>query len=120
MEQPTIERVRRSLGAAGEPVPSRTIRTLTIVALTIVAALNVADVLTTHIVLQRSGVEANPLAGVLLSSGTLLWVKLVLVALALLIALRIRPRMGVLVLAWFVAGLYATAVLSNLLIIRLT
>ena len=97
-----------------------TVRRLTLVAIAVVGLLNVADVVTTHLVLSRSGVEANPLAGALLSGGTLLWVKLALVALAALVAVRIPPKLGVLLLAWFAAGVYATAVVSNLLIIRLT
>lgn len=112
--------VRGSLGALGEAVPRHAIRRATIVAIVLIGLLNVADVFTTHLVLDRRGVEANPLAGALLSSGALLWVKLAMVVAAAVVALRIRPRLGVLLLAWFVAGVYATAVLSNLLVLRLT
>ena len=63
--------------------------------------------------------EANPLAGVLLGHGQLLWLKLALVTLFGLAALTIRPRLGVLLVACFAVGLYSAAVLSNLLILRL-
>lgn len=116
----TMGPVRRSIGALGDAVPRGTIRKATIVAIFLIGLLSGADVLTTRLVLGRSGVEANPLAGALLSSGMLLWAKLIMVVLAGFVALRIRPRLGVLLLAWFVAGVYATAVLSNLLVLRLT
>lgn len=113
-------RVRSRFEAPREAVPRATVRKLTVVAIVLIALLNGADVLTTRLVIARSGVEANPLAGVLLSNGALLWVKLIIVALAALVAVRIAPRLGVLLMAWFVAGVYATAVLSNVLILRLT
>ena len=86
----------------------------------VVAVFNVADVVTTHLVLGRAGVEANPIAGVLLGSGAILWVKLALIALVMFMAIRIPPRVGVLLMAWFVAGVYGAAVLSNALVLRLT
>lgn len=112
--------VRSRFEAPREAIPRATIRRLTVVGIALIALLNGADVFTTRLVIARSGVEANPLAGVLLSNGVLLWVKLVIVALAALVAVRIGPRLGVLLMAWFVAGVYATAVLSNVLILRLT
>ena len=101
-------------------VPRHLVRNLTLVALVAIAVFNVGDVITTHMLLNRRAIEANPLASTLVGSGVLLWVKLALVFLALLITLRLRPRMGLLVFAWFVAGIYATAVLSNALILRIT
>lgn len=106
--------------AIATDVPRPLVRTLTIIAICLVAVLNIGDVITTHLVIARQGVEANPLAGALLSNGALLWVKLGLVALAALGAVRNPPRVGVLLLSWFVAGVYATAVLSNALLLRLT
>ncbi len=100
-------------------VPRRSIRRLTLLGIAAVGLLNIADDITTHLLLSHRAVEANPLASVLLSSGSLLWVKLTVVVLAALVALRIPPKVGVLLLAWFVAGVYAAAVLSNALILRL-
>ena len=101
-------------------VPRTRIRTLILTAIVLIAIFNGADVVTTHFVLAHKGVEVNPLSSVLLSNNALLWVKLTLVGLAALLALRLRPTIGLLVVSWFVAGAYATAVLSNALILRLT
>lgn len=100
--------------------PSNLVRTLTILAIAVVGVLNIGDVVTTHLVLARHGVEANPIAGALLGNGVLLWVKLALVAFAGVAVVKNPPRLGVLLLAWFAAGVYATAVLSNALLLRLT
>ncbi len=108
------------LNEIGGDISRALIRRLTIVAIILVALLNVGDVITTHLVLARNGVEANPIASALLGHGSLAWVKLVLVVLAGFVALKAPPRVGVLLLAWFVAGVYATAVLSNALLLRLT
>jgi hypothetical protein len=93
---------------------------LTIVALGLIAVLNGADDVTTRLLTARKAVEANPLAGFLLSNGNLLWVKLGLVAVLGAVAARVPPKLGVLVMSWAVLGLYAAAVLSNVLILRLT
>ena len=45
--------------------------------------------------------------------------KLSIVALLGIAAARDRPKLGFMIGAWFVAGLYAAAVLSNLLILRM-
>jgi hypothetical protein len=96
------------------------LRGLTLVAVVALAVLNGADVVTTHLILgHHSVVEANPLAGVLIGRGWLLWLKLTLVGLFGVGALSIRPRIGVLVLSFFAVGLYAASVLSNALILRL-
>jgi hypothetical protein len=101
-------------------VPRARIRSLTITAIVLIAVFNGADVVTTHFVLAHKGVEVNPLSSALLSNNSLLWVKLTLVGLAAVLALRLRPTIGLLLASWFVAGAYATAVLSNALILRLT
>ncbi len=102
------------------PVSRRRVRALTIAALGLLAALNGADDVTTRLLVDRRAVEANPLAGILFGNGTLLWVKLGIVALLGIAVLRLPAKVGVLLLSWFVAGLYAAAVLSNVLILRLT
>ena len=97
------------------------VRQLTLGAFVVLAALNVADVVTTRMVLAHHvASEANPLAAVLLGNGTIMWVKLFCVlALALSTLKRARPRVGMLLGAWTAVGVYAAAVLSNLLILRL-
>lgn len=96
------------------------IRQLTLAAFVVLAVLNVTDVVTTHMVLaHREATEANPLAAVLLGNGTILWAKMFCVlALALSTFKRSRPRVGMLLGSWMAVGLYAAAVLSNLLILR--
>lgn len=101
------------------PIADR-VRLVTLVALGLLAVLNGADVVTTHMLLVHRGVEANPLSSVLLASQSLLWVKLGLVALLGLKVVYSRPRLGVMGAACFAAGIYATAVLSNVLVLHLT
>jgi hypothetical protein len=97
------------------------VRQLTLGAFVLLAALNVADVLTTRMLLSHQAAsEANPLAAVLLGNGTIMWVKLFCVlALGLSTLKRSRPRVGMLLGAWTAVGVYAAAVLSNVLILRL-
>ncbi|MDA8291667.1 MAG: DUF5658 family protein [Actinomycetota bacterium] len=106
-------------GARGEDDRMDRVRAVTLAAIALLAALNVADVVTTRVLVAHRGVEANPLASVLLTNQTLLWVKLAIVGLLGLRALRGRPRVGIMGAACFAAGIYATAVLSNLLVLHL-
>lgn len=82
--------------------------------------LNAGDYVTTKMLLTGGAAEANPLAGALLASGYLFWVKMGVLCVLGIGAISIPPRMGVMVLAWFVAGLYAAAVISNALLLQLT
>jgi hypothetical protein len=95
------------------------VRAVTLAALVVLAFLNGADVVTTHLLLGHRGVEANPLSSLLLASQSLLWVKLGILGLLGLKVLNSRPRLGVMGVACFAAGIYATAVLSNLLVLHL-
>jgi hypothetical protein len=95
------------------------VRAVTLAALVALAFLNGADIVTTHLLLGHRGVEANPLSSLLLASQSLLWVKLGILALLGLKVLNSRPRLGVMGAACFAAGIYATAVLSNLLVLHL-
>lgn len=95
------------------------VRLVTLVAIAALVVLNGADVVTTHMLLAHRGVEANPLSSLLLASSSLLWVKLALLLLLGAKVLNSRPRLGVMGAACFAAGIYATAVLSNLLVLHL-
>jgi hypothetical protein len=95
------------------------VRAVTLGALVVLALLNGADVVTTHLLLGHRGVEANPLSALLLASQSLLWVKLGILGVLGLKVLNSRPRLGVMGAACFAAGIYATAVLSNLLVLHL-
>ena len=101
-------------GAVGERV-----RTVTLFAIGLLALLNGADVVTTHLLLAHRGVEANPLSAFLLSSQSLLWVKLGILAVLGLKVVYSRPRLAVMGATCFAAGIYATAVISNLLVLHL-
>ena len=96
------------------------VRQLTLTAFVVLGLLNVGDVVTTHMVLSHHGAsEANPLAAVLLGNGTIMWTKMFCVlALGLSTLKRTRPRVGMLLGAWTAVGVYAAALLSNVLILR--
>jgi len=103
-------------------VQGRNVRRLAIVGVVLLAFLNSADVVTTRLLLTHAAagaVEANPVAKALLASGSLLWVKLAIIAALGIAALRDRPKLGLLVGIWFTAGLYGAAVLSNILLLRM-
>ena len=112
-EQRFVGHIRLS-GPVGERV-----RTVTLVAIGLLVVLNGADVVTTHMLLAHRGIEANPLSSLLLASRSLLWVKLGILALIGLKVVYSRPRLGVMGAACFAAGIYATAVLSNLFVLHL-
>jgi hypothetical protein len=92
---------------------------MTVAALALLVVLSGADVATTHLLLARGAVEANPLAGLLIAKSALLWAKLGIIAVLGVFVLQGRPRIGVMAGAWLVCGLYAAAVLSNILILRM-
>lgn len=98
--------------------PSR-VRRLAFGAVLALVLLNGADVWTTHVILAHGAVEADPLSRLLLNSGTLLMAKLAILGLLGVRVLNARPRLGVMAALCFAAGVYATAVLSNLLVLRL-
>lgn len=109
---------RTSPSTLSGPVGER-VKTVTLIAIAVLVLLNVADVVTTHMLLAHRGVEANPLSAVLLASQSLLWVKLGILGLLGLKVAYSRPRLGVMGVACFAAGIYATAVISNLLVLHL-
>ena len=95
------------------------VRMVTLLAVGALVVLNGADVITTHMVMAHRGVETNPLSSLLITSASLLWVKLALLFLLGAKVLNSRPRLGVMAATCFAAGIYATAVLSNLLVLHL-
>jgi len=99
----------------------RRIRQMTVAGIIVLAVLNGADAVMTRVLLNHTAkgvVEVNPLAGVLVADGTLLYVKLAIVATLGVAALWDRPRLGFLIGVWLVVGLYSAAVLSNTLLLR--
>lgn len=97
------------------------IRQGTVVGIALLALLNVADTVTTHLLLShaaKGAVEANPLARVLIADGNLVYVKLLIVGVLGFAAFRDRPKLGFLIGVWLVVGFYAASVLSNLLLLH--
>lgn len=106
----------------GPEAVGRRVRQLTVLAVVALAVLNATDTVTTHWLLSHApagAVEANPLAKVLLANGSLLAVKMVLIAALGVAVLRDRPKLGLLAGTWLACGLYLAAVLSNVLILRM-
>ena len=100
----------------------RKIKRFTVVGVVLLAVLNAADAVTTKLILTKvpaGAREANPIAELLLSGRRLLFVKLAIVALLGMAVLRDRPRLGLLIGVSVVVGFYATAVVSNVLILRM-
>jgi hypothetical protein len=89
------------------------------VAVAAIAVLNLADILTTRMVLAHtSGVEANPVASALLAGGRVGLLKAgVLLALIYRVPRR-RPTVAFHAVLWFVAGFYFLTVVSNLLVLH--
>lgn len=116
-------RVREQALRQLTPSPlERTIKRFTVVGVVLLAVLNAADAVTTKLILAKVPVgaqEANPIAQLLLSGRRLLFVKLAIVALLGMAVLRDRPRLGLLIGVSVVVGFYATAVVSNVLILRM-
>ncbi len=124
---PRLDNSNGGTGQAGErtarpwlsgPIATR-VHWVTLFAIGALAVLNGADVVTTHMLLAHRAVEANPLSSILLATQSLLWVKLAILALLGLKVVHSRPRLGVMGAACFAVGIYATAVLSNLLVLHL-
>ncbi len=99
--------------------PQERLRLITLIGVGGLIVLNGADVVTTHLLLAHGAQEANPLSSVLLASASLLWVKLVVLGALGVMVIRHRPRFGVMAAVFVTLGMYATAVLSNLLILHL-
>ena len=82
-------------------------------AVALLAALNVADVVLTRLLLRRDAVELNPVAGALLESNSALLVKLIIVCVLAADFLLRRPRLPTLCLLWLVTGFYVCVVIVN-------
>jgi hypothetical protein len=102
-----------------EDRPVSRLTTSMAVAVAAIALLNLADLVTTYVILRHPGaIESNPLSSLLLANG---WVGLikggVIVGLVYRIPRR-RPTVAFLALLWFVAGFYFLTVVSNLLALQ--
>ena len=114
-------RVHEEISIVDGETPGRRIPPLlgsTAVAVAVIAVLNLADIVTTRIVLAHSSAtESNPLASALLSGGRVGLIKAI-VLLALIVRVpRRRPTVAFHAVLWFVAGFYFLTVVSNLLVL---
>jgi hypothetical protein len=88
----------------------------------VIMAMNVLDVITTMLVLEKGGGEANPIAEFLIEYR-LLWFLKVLIPVWILVftyigrARRERVIERLYAAVWFVAGLYSMIVVSNTLVL---
>ncbi len=96
-----------------EPLTEGELRRAELVALGLLFVLNVADVVITRLLLDRGGVELNPLADRLLASNTTLVVKVGIVVALAVRALRQPPRLIVVCFIWLVVGIYVLAIALN-------
>lgn len=89
------------------------------VAVAAIALLNLADLITTIVILRHPGaIESNPLSALLLANG---WVGLIKGGMIVALVYRVpraRPTVAFLAVLWFVAGFYFLTVVSNLLALQ--
>jgi hypothetical protein len=97
----------------GGPASSAERRRAALVALGLLLVLNVADVVVTRLLLDRGGVELNPVADELLASNLALVTKVLVVALLTVHVVRQAPRLIVLCFMWLVVGVYLFVVVIN-------
>jgi hypothetical protein len=99
--------------ARGGVVQPTELRRAGLVALGLLLALNVTDLVLTRLLLDRGGVELNPLADRLLASNSAPWVKVGFVVVLAVYVLRQAPRLIVLCFMWLVVGIYVLVVVIN-------
>ena len=76
--------------------------------------LNVLDLISTSMFLDRGHEEGNPVAAAMIESGHIPWAKsLILLALGVRV-LTSKPRLATTCALWMVVGVYATVVAINL------
>jgi Domain of unknown function (DUF5658) len=79
--------------------------------------LNIADLVTTKMFLDRGLEEGNPVSALLLSSGTMPFAKSAILIGLTWSAVRSVPKVATTCAMWFVVGLYTTVIGVNLLAI---
>jgi hypothetical protein len=76
--------------------------------------LNVLDIMSTAMFLERGHQEGNPLAAAMIEGGHIPWAKSIILLLLGVRVLTSRPRLATTCALWFVVGIYATVVALNL------
>jgi hypothetical protein len=108
----------RSLPYFEEPqvtLQVRTLRQVRLAAVTLLVMLNVADLVTTRMFLNRGLEEGNGLSWILIQHGTMPWIKSALLLALAWRALKSVPTFGATCAMWFVVGLYAMTITVNCL-----
>lgn len=105
----------RGMPTAGERVrlDRREFRRAGLTAIVVLAALNIADVVLTELLLARGAIELNPVAQPFLETHSMLALKLLVVAVLALDFVYRRPRVTSLCLLWLVTGFYLCVVIMN-------
>jgi hypothetical protein len=91
------------------------VRSFRIWAVGILAILNVADLITTRMFLDRGFQEGNGLSSALLQNGTMPWLKTAILVGLGWSAVKAPPKLGATCAMWFVTGLYAMVITVNTL-----
>ena len=104
---------RAPRGTIVDEAPSVELRRAGLTALGLLAALNIADVVITRLLLSRGGLELNPVADWLMASNVELAAKLAIVAALAIHFVRHGPRLTVVCLMWLVAGFYTAVVVID-------
>jgi hypothetical protein len=103
--------------AATVVIPVRAMRAVRMTAVIALVVLNIADLVTTRIFLDRGLEEGNGLSWVLIQNGSMPWVKSAILAALAWRVLRSVPSLGTTCAMWFVVGLYAMTIFINSLAI---
>jgi len=102
------------VGTEGDERPAvEDLRPAGFVALGLLLVLNVADVVITRLLLDRGGIELNPLADHLLASNTTLLTKVLLVAALVVRLWHHPPRLVLVCFMWLTVGVYLLVVVVN-------
>jgi len=100
-------------GALLEPVERAELKRAAFTAVVLLAVLNVLDVVTTQLVLERGGIELNPIADRMLANNLALPVKLGILGLLALQFARHGTKIITLCVLWLVTGVYVFVVLNG-------
>jgi hypothetical protein len=94
------------------------LRRARIVAALALIVLNIADLITTRMFLDRGLEEGNPVSALLLSNGSMPFVKSAILIGLTWSAVRSVPRVATTCAMWFVVGLYTTVIAVNVIAIN--
>ena len=126
MGQADVRRVNAAEGRSSlarahrERAPSGRLHRSAVVAVVVLAVLNIIDVVSTTIALSLAGhnglrlVEGNPLARLLIPNGRVEVVKVVVIAALVLNTVRKPVTVAIHAALWVVVGIYIATIVNNL------